>query len=879
MKNDNSMSKIEFDQLTKQAEELCDENTEEGFSKAFEIYERLVEVDPNYNYGWYSLGYSYESGEGVRQDIEKAKECYEISSNNMHSLSIYALARILVNENDKKCIELFEKALELEYWDSARMLADIYMDGELIEKDFDKVQEYFEICCENESYKGIYSYATFISRELNPVKNYASEDYGTDDYDAQLHLKALSLLENVKQNCVNEVVVNLAKKEIEQLNEVIKMYISIAFNHYIGGKDLDVNMKKAEFVMQIANDCGMIEASFLLGRFYFDASGELYDIEKSFEYFSSASQRGHKEAIGYLGLVYYDDNFSHRDVDKATLYLEQACENKVWNVMVSYVEKSVIIKDCNVDKFYEVLDKIPRAKAICKEVLEQNECERSKTQAESLLIDIENLLIEFIRVSSINLMNFDDVEKSLDSLEKCVELGESYAAECLGKFYILDQNPDSDAEKSIKYYEKALELGNTSVLYVLGIIHCVGIGIEKDIDTGLAYLKKGVELNDHSCMLEYATNKFMRYKAEFEDVTSEELSEIGKYFEVVLSKSHDEEIIEKAKERKKMFDDFLNAMHMTAIDELFNLFNKEDRDESNIQRGINYFEILTNYGNMVSPKYLAEYYEKIGDHQKAFYYYKLSSERGFLSANIGLGKLYYFGEGTEKNIYKAEELLSEYVRNPDNESDSSDCIAANLVLTSIYANGDMQDDAKYVKCAEVCARAGMPDYQKQLGLCYGMGEGVEKDYEKALYWLEMALENGYNDEDDSVAQLISLFYEEKRERELNNLNSNYSASNSNYSNPNSSSTKSGGCYVATAVYGSYNCPQVWVLRRFRDNTLDSTWYGKLFIKLYYLISPTILKIFGDNVRFKKFWKQKLDLMVNKLSQRGFESTPYEDKEF
>lgn len=31
-----------------------------------------------------------------------------------------------------------------------------------------------------------------------------------------------------------------------------------------------------------------------------------------------------------------------------------------------------------------------------------------------------------------------------------------------------------------------------------------------------------------------------------------------------------------------------------------------------------------------------------------------------------------------------------------------------------------------------------------------------------------------------------------------------------------------GCYVATAVYGNYECPQVWVLRRWRDTTLTST---------------------------------------------------------
>jgi hypothetical protein len=55
-----------------------------------------------------------------------------------------------------------------------------------------------------------------------------------------------------------------------------------------------------------------------------------------------------------------------------------------------------------------------------------------------------------------------------------------------------------------------------------------------------------------------------------------------------------------------------------------------------------------------------------------------------------------------------------------------------------------------------------------------------------------------------------------------------------------SNTSSGGCYVATAVYGSYDCPQVWTLRRYRDNQLAKTWYGRLFIHTYYAISPTFL---------------------------------------
>ena len=95
--------------------------------------------------------------------------------------------------------------------------------------------------------------------------------------------------------------------------------------------------------------------------------------------------------------------------------------------------------------------------------------------------------------------------------------------------------------------------------------------------------------------------------------------------------------------------------------------------------------------------------------------------------------------------------------------------------------------------------------------------------------------------------------------------------------PNSKALKSGCCYVATAVYGSYDCPEVWTLRRFRDDSLAETWYGRAFVRTYYAISPTIVKWFGHTEWFNKMWRGVLNRMVKKLQNKGFESTPYEDK--
>ena len=88
-----------------------------------------------------------------------------------------------------------------------------------------------------------------------------------------------------------------------------------------------------------------------------------------------------------------------------------------------------------------------------------------------------------------------------------------------------------------------------------------------------------------------------------------------------------------------------------------------------------------------------------------------------------------------------------------------------------------------------------------------------------------------------------------------------------------------GCYVATAVYGSYDCPEVWTLRRYRDDVLGETWYGRLFIKLYYAASPTAVRLFGNTDLFQNFFRARLNRMVDRLQEDGFASTPYQDKDW
>lgn len=92
-----------------------------------------------------------------------------------------------------------------------------------------------------------------------------------------------------------------------------------------------------------------------------------------------------------------------------------------------------------------------------------------------------------------------------------------------------------------------------------------------------------------------------------------------------------------------------------------------------------------------------------------------------------------------------------------------------------------------------------------------------------------------------------------------------------------SQRKKKGCFIATCVYGSYDCPQVWTLRRYRDEILSSTWYGRAFIQLYYATSPTFVRIFGHMEWFQNFFRTILDAKIVRLHRKGITDTPYQDK--
>ena len=235
---------------------------------------------------------------------------------------------------------------------------------------------------------------------------------------------------------------------------------------------------------------------------------------------------------------------------------------------------------------------------------------------------------------------------------------------------------------------------------------------------------------------------------------------------------------------------------------------------------------------------------------------------------------------------------------------------------TFYHDGlcNKNDDSakKAIKFGTICGNLGDLEALFNVGWFYAQGIGVSKDYkkafpffydaalkgeEKSIGWMETVMPEVYGDGwgimyESFMKTLIGKGYSKAQEE----LDTYYtyikpqlekSASSSNEQTASSPSTgqtsypsnqnkKSGGCYIATAVYGAYDCPQVWTLRRYRDNRLATTVFGRILIRLYYSVSPKLVKLFGDSHWFKNVCKKRLDRFVFALQQDGYESAPYTD---
>jgi TPR repeat protein len=235
----------------------------EDLKKAIELFEISSEQDNNESS--YNLAEIYYYGKGVEKDLKLALQYYLKAANNGHNKSV------------NKIIEIYEGKAnngEVEY---SRFLGDIYLKGKIINGDIQKAIKWYEVSAEGGNKDSVNMlirlYESLASKNNANAKFRLGEIYYGDQWGNKDNFKAF------------------------------KWYLSAEEQGYFKAKN------KAG---QVAYDIGE-------GIFY-------SDVNKSIEWYKIAAEKGNAEAQYKLGDIYHKGKFVTKDEERAVMYYQMAAD-------------------------------------------------------------------------------------------------------------------------------------------------------------------------------------------------------------------------------------------------------------------------------------------------------------------------------------------------------------------------------------------------------------------------------------------------------------------------------------------------------------------------------------------------------------------------
>ena len=372
--------------------------------------------------------------------------------------------------------------------------------------------------------------------------------------------------------------------------------------------------------------------------------------------------------------------------------------NKVYGYLPRYAKVMVnsivneLEKDDRIDSLYEMwysneievisyyTDKYPKRKP-----LSQNK--EFKSIKNMIISEAMNILLETEvermtddeddypeTIESDEEQDVPEVDREYIVLKKAAKKGNHWSQYKFAKYLLDESTKPYNPKGAIDWFIKSASQGNSVAQYMLGKIYLKGEVTDKDIESALEWLNKAIE----------SGNNYAGYLLGKEYLKGEDLP-----FDIV-----------KAVELLTPSAESGNKYACYTLGKL--LFEGKDYPQ---------------------------------DRENGLKYLEKSAEQGFQYAQYYLGKLYSKGEDVPKDLKKAVSLLTEAGKknNP----------YALYLLGKIFSMEDVAlDMERAIRCYRLSAKHGNTFAEYQLGRIYLYGNGVEKDYYKAIEYLTLAASKG-----------------------------------------------------------------------------------------------------------------------------------------
>ena len=517
----------------------------------------------------------------------------------------------------------------------------------------------------------------------------------------ELYAKSLKLLESASNKnpyAAYEYAQHLERPifPYRSTQNEINSYYRTALDGFLSEEDNDTNLNGSIL--------------YKIGKLYYEGKGCERDVELAYNYFMKSAECKNKNAYYALGKTCSDKTSSHYDPVRAEQYYIKAYNEYTdpetgESHAPSYLKIAMADLYANQenDKIYD----IDKAIDIYKECIETNADSTAMFKLGSLYLNGNGV--------------DENVELGLKYINAAIDAGNKFVKITMAGIYSDSNNKLYNMDKAIELYKDCAENDSDSFsMFRLGSIYFNGNGVEKNTVLGLQYLNHAAK----------SGNKYAK------------ITLAGIY------SNGDNEFYDMAKAIRLYKDCAENEDEPDPFSmyRLGYIYLKGKGVEKNIELGLHYLNNAIDGENSFAKVTLADFYadstHDMYDMAKAIQLYKDCAENEDEPDPFSmykLGAIYIKGKGVEKNI----ELGLHYLNNAIDGGNSF----AKVTLADFYADSthDMYDIAKAIQLYKDCAEnEDEPDpfSMYKLGSIYIKGNGVEKNIELGLHYLNNAIDGG-----------------------------------------------------------------------------------------------------------------------------------------
>ena len=272
----------------------------------------------------YWLAMSCTDSNKTLEILDKAASQGHIQS--IHKLGEFFLEGKIVEEDYDKAAKLFEKAAMQGYAKSLKELYFMYENGDVVCHNSDEFIEliekfpdaFFEIGC-------AYLSGDRVEEDLETAFNFFKNGASKGSLKAKYYLGRMYFYgEGVEQNY------NVAIKLIWEAAEELPEAQSFLSAQYFSGTGVEQDFEMSFGLAKEAVSRGYNDAKYILGILYISGNGVKRDTGKGRDLLEEAAKYGGPEisaqAKHALGLIYYKGQGAIKNIEKAKNFFKEACD-------------------------------------------------------------------------------------------------------------------------------------------------------------------------------------------------------------------------------------------------------------------------------------------------------------------------------------------------------------------------------------------------------------------------------------------------------------------------------------------------------------------------------------------------------------------------